>query len=540
MPDNLLYYGDNLSVLRDHIPDESVDLVYLDPPFNSNQDFNILFREQDGSRSEAQMKVFGDTWRWDEGSARACSQVIETGPFRVAEAMRAFLVFVGESDMLAYLAMMAPRLVELHRVLKPTGSLYLHCDPTASHYLKLLLDAIFGPERFVNEIVWRRYGSHNDVGQGSRHFGRVHDSILFYTKSERATWEQQFSPLDEEYVRGQYRFTDAGGRRFMTKPLTAPGGAAKGNPVYEWNGHTRAWRYSKEKMQRLHDEGHLHYSKTGYARQKHYLDGSRGVPIQDLWDDISPLTGRNAERLGYPTQKPQALLERILAASTKPGDVVLDPFCGCGTTIAAAQNLGRTWIGIDVTQLAIALIKYRLHSAYGQDAKFRVFGAPVSLSEAHALAQHDRYQFQWWALTLVHARPTEQRKGADRGIDGRLLFHDEPGSLRTKQIILSVKSGGNVGVRDVRELSDVVRREGAQIGVLITLDPPTRPMRAEAAGAGSYTSSWGSYDRIQIRTVEELLNGGRIDYPWTTGANVTFKQAPRVKRKVAEPLALEL
>jgi hypothetical protein len=438
--------------------------------------------------------------------------------------------FLGDSNLLAYLSMMAPRLVELRRVLKQTGSLYLHCDPTASHYLKLLLDAVFGPERFRNEIIWRRYGAHNDVGQGSHHLGRIHDSILFYGQSESATWHQPFVPLDPAYVKSTYRMVEPDtGRRFRSKPLTAPGGAAKGNPTYEWHGHTRFWRYSKETMQRLHDEGLLYYSKTGYVSQKHYLDASAGTPIQDMWTDIPALTGANAERLGYPTQKPLVLLERIITSSSNPGDVVLDPFCGCGTAVDAAQRLGRQWIGIDITHLAINLIKIRLASAYGPDIKFDVVGEPTDLAGAQDLASSDPYQFQWWALGLVGARPVEQKKGADKGIDGRLFFHEQQGGA-TKQVIMSVKAG-HVQRSYVMELRGVVEREDAAIGVLISMEPATRPMREEAASAGLYEGAWGQkFPRLQLLTVGDLLAGKRIEMPDVhLGADITHKKAPEVR-----------
>jgi site-specific DNA-methyltransferase (adenine-specific) len=536
MPDNRLYYGDNLDVLRRYIRPESVDLVYLDPPFNSNQDYNVLFAEQDGKRAAAQIKAFGDTWEWNTEAASALEDLIESGPQRVSLVMRAFRAFVGDSNMLAYLAMMAPRLVQLHSALKATGSLYLHCDPTASHYLKLLLDAVFGPENFRNEIIWKRYSGHGNVRS---RLGSVHDTILFYTKTRNAYWSPQYGEYDGTYVEEFFRHTDANGRRYRLQNVTNPN-SDRPNLTYEWNGHTRVWKWTRERFQELHDTGRLVYSSTGFPSLKQYLDESKGPVLQDLWTDIRSLQTSTAERLGYPTQKPEALLERIIRASCPDGGTVLDPFCGCGTTVAAAQKLGRQWIGIDITHLAIGLIRSRLRTAYGAEAVFKVVGEPVSLPDAHALAGQDRYQFQWWALGLAGARPAEQKKGPDRGVDGRLFFHDEAGKGKSKQIIFSVKSGTHVGVKDVRELSDVVRREDAQIGVLITLAPSTKPMRDEAASGGFYKSSWGSYPRLQILTVEELLNGARVDYPWTTGANVTFKQAPRVKRKVAEPLALEL
>ena len=525
-----LFYGDNLDVLRRHVADESVDLVYLDPPFKSNQDYNVLFAEQDGTRAAAQIKAFEDTWCWDQEAAHVFKETVEGGG-RVADVLRAFHVFLGESDMMAYLAMMAPRLVELRRVLKGTGSIYLHCDTTASHYLKVLLDAAFGPENFANEIVWKRYGAHNDVGQGSRHFGRIHDVLLFYRRSSRSTWNQLFVPLDPDYVEKTYRWSDPDtGRRFTTTPLTGPGGAEKGNPVYEWKGHTRAWRYAKETLAKLDAQGKLHYSRTGYARQKLYLDESRGRPVQDIWADISNLSGAHAERLGYPTQKPVALLERIIAASSNAGDTVLDPFCGCGTTIAAAQALGRRWIGIDVTHLAITLIRHRLRDAFGDKVEqtYRVIGEPISVPDAETLAQQDPYQFQWWALGRVGARPVEQKKGADKGIDGRLYFHDDPREMHTKQVILSVKAG-HVTAAHVRDLRGVLDREQAEIGVLIAMQDFTGPMRKEAATAGFYHSdTWNKdYPRIQLLTVAELLDGRGVDYPPSRQVDRTFKKAPK-------------
>jgi adenine specific DNA methylase Mod len=423
---NALYYGDNLGVLRNEIADDSVDLIYLDPPFNSQANYNVLFKSPTGKAADAQIEAFEDTWHWGEEAARAFAEVLASPATQAAELLRAVRSFLGENDMMAYLAMMAVRLIELHRVLKPVGSLYLHCDPTASHYLKILLDSIFHPVNFVNEIVWKRYGAHNDVGQGSKHYGRVQDTILFYSKTADRKWTQLFMPLDPTYVASTYRGVEAAtGRRFMTTPLTGPGGAEKGNPEFEWNGHTRFWRYSKGTMQRLHESGRLYYSKTGYPRQIFYLDESKGVPVQTTWTDIPSLSGAHAERLGYPTQKPLALLERIVSASSHPGDLVLDPFCGCGTTIHAAQKLGRAWIGIDVTHLAISLIERRLKDAFPGVA-FEVHGTPKDLESAVDLARRDKYQFQWWAVSLVDARPYGgKKKGADGGIDGILFFRSD-------------------------------------------------------------------------------------------------------------------
>ena len=531
MDSNSLYYGDNLDILRSYVQDESADLIYLDPPFNSNQTYNVLFQEKDGSQSASQIKAFGDTWHWDETAARLYEETVEAGG-QVAEAMQAFRKLLGTNDMLAYASMMAPRLVELRRVLKPTGSLYLHCDPTASHFLKLLMDAVFGPTNFRTEIIWKRTSAHSDTKQGRKQHGRIHDVLLFYTKTDDWNWNPVYTKYDREYVENFYRFVEPDtGRKYRMGDLTGPGGAAKGNPQYEVMGVTRYWRYSEERMQELIRQGRVVQTKPGSVpAYKRYLDEMPGVPLQDLWGDIKPIGSQAAERLGYPTQKPITLLDRIIQSSSNEGDTILDPFCGCGTTIAAAQKLNRRWIGIDITHLAISLIRYRLGDSFGKDCRFEVIGEPTSLPDATALAKQDPYQFQWWSLGLVRARPADEKKGADRGIDGRLYFHDEKGG-KTKQIIFSVKAG-KVTVSHLRDLVGVINREKAQIGVFLSLKPPTAPMRREAASAGFYESPWGKHPRIQLLTIEDLLGGKTADYPQTT--DVTFKKAQRVRPDPSE------
>jgi DNA modification methylase len=541
MADNKLYYGDNLEVLRRYVKDESVDLVYLDPPFNSRQDYNVLFAEKDGTRAASQIQAFEDTWEWNAESKRVYEELVERGD-RVSDVMRAFHTFLLNSDMMAYLAMMAPRLIELHRVLKVTGSIYLHCDPTASHYLKMLMDAIFGPTGFVNEIIWKRSSAHNDAKQGSKHFGRVSDTILFYAKSGDRTWNHQYQPYDQSYIDRDYRRLDPDGRRFRIDNLQGPGGAAKGNPIYEFLGVTRYWRYKKEKMEELYRKGRIVQTRPGAVPQyKRYLDEMPGVSVQNIWTDIPVINNRSNEKLDYPTQKPEALLERIIQASSNVGDVVLDPFCGCGTAVSAAQKLSRRWIGIDITHLAIGLIKTRLQDAFGPDINktYDVVGEPTDFESAKQLAEEDRFQFQAWALGLVGARTAHSnKKGSDRGIDGKLFFRDDAqGEL--KQIILSVKSGG-VQVRDVRDLVGTIEREKAELGVLITLEEPSKPMVHEAVDAGFYKSPSfkDQVPRIQIRTIEELLAGKGIEYPRLI--DVTFKPAPKAKAAVAENLTLGL
>ena len=528
---NTLYYGDNLDILQRYIKDESVDLIYLDPPFNSNATYNVLFAQKDGSQSSAQIQAFEDTWQWDENAVRTYEEEVEKGG-PVADALRAFHLILGGSNMMAYLTMMAPRLMELRRVLKPTGSLYLHCDPTASHYLKVLLDMVFGAENFRNEIVWKRSVPHNDAIK----FGAQHDIILYYVKSKNYIWNRLYQPHSDNYIEKFYKYTDENGRKYQLTSTTAPGGRG---PSYTFLGVTRNWRYTKENMEKLYSEGRIIQTSPGSVpRFKRYLDEQEGVTVQDIWTDINPIQAKSSELLGYPTQKPLALLERIIQASSNPGDVVLDPFCGCGTAVVAAQKLGRQWIGIDITHLAIGLVKRRLEDAFGDSLQFQVIGEPTTLEEAASLAAQDKYQFQWWALGLVGARPAEGKKGADRGIDGRLYFHDDA-SGKTKQVILSVK-GGHVNVPQVRDLIGVVERENAQMGVFITLEEPTKPMRAEAAQAGFYHSEvWNrDYPRIQILTIAELLEGKGIDMPPMRQVSQTFKRAKKENPKAGEQMGL--
>jgi len=344
---NQLYYGDNLDILRRYIKDETVDLIYLDPPFNSKATYNVLFGERNGSQAAAQIKAFDDTWTWDESAARAYQETVEAGG-KVSQAMQAFRMFLGDSNMLAYLAMMAPRLVELRRVLKPTGSIYLHCDPTASHYLKMLMDAAFGVGNFRNEIVWLHSLGAAHRGDG---FPSKHDTILYYSKSSECKFIKLRGEVTPQ-MNAKYSHQDEDGRYMLS------------------------------------------YGK------KYYLKG--GKQITDAWD-IPTMAATAKERLGYPTQKPEALLERIIQASSNEGDLVLDPFCGSGTTVAVAQRLGRRWIGIDITHLAIGLMKHRLRDSFGDGVDYEVIGEPVSLPDAQALAESDPFQFQWWALGLVGA-----------------------------------------------------------------------------------------------------------------------------------------
>ncbi len=552
---NQLYYGDNLTVLREHIKDESVDLIYLDPPFNSRQDYNVLFAERDGTRSASQIMAFEDTWEWNMDAQAAYEEIVERGG-RVSDAMRAFRTFLGHSDMMAYLAMMAPRLIELHRVLKETGSIYLHCDPTASHYLKILMDGIFGALNFRNEIIWKRTSARSD----SHRWNHIHDTLLFYTKSEGYTWNVQYTSYDEAYIADFYGTKDENDVAFMSDNLTAAG-IRKGESGMPWRGidptdKGRHWALPKklldsigvtggtvqERLDTLEKLGRIIWPEKvgGVPRFKRFLKEMPGLAIQSIVADIPPLSAKSAERLGYPTQKPEALLERIVNASSNDGETVLDPFCGCGTAVSVAQRLNRRWIGIDITHLAIGLIKTRLAYAFGDSVRetYEVVGEPVDLAGAEKLAEEDKYQFQWWALSLAGARPLEKKKGADQGIDGRLYFHDEAKGAKTKQIIFSVKAG-HLQATHVRDLRGVIEREKAEIGVLISMQPPTKPMLKEAAEAGFYQVPGlrDKYPRLQILSIAQLLEGKRVEFP-RFASDATFKRAPKARKAAEQQIPL--
>jgi len=525
---NQLYYGDNLTVLKGTIDDESVDLIYLDPPFNSQATYNVLFRGTSGEKSRAQIEAFDDTWHWGEESELAFDQVMSGQNSQASEMLRSMRAFLKENDMMAYLSMMAVRLLELHRVLKPTGSLYLHCDPTASHYLKVLLDAIFGTGNYRNEIVWKRTTTHSD----SKTWSRVADIIFFYTKGPQFTWNAPREPYSQEYLESKYRHDDGDGRLYQLDNMTSPN--PRPNMMYEWRGFPyplNGWRYSRETIAALDGEGRIWYPRnpdgsldiTKRPRLKRYLEEMSGGARGTIWTDIAPINSQAQERLGYPTQKPMALLERIIDASSNKGDIVVDPFCGCGTSIHAAQKLKREWIGIDITHLAISLIEKRLRDAF-PGIKYEVHGTPKDLDGARNLAARDKYQFQWWAVSLVNAVPfAGKKKGADSGIDGLIYF--KPEGKATEKAIVSVKGGENVSVAMVRDLAHVVDREKAKIGVFITLADATGPMRTEAVKAGFYDTLYGKYPKIQILTIRELFEGKQPDIPLVDAS--VFKKAPK-------------
>ena len=552
---NRLFYGDNLDILRsrDYFPDNFIDLVYLDPPFNSNRNYNVLFKSESGADSEAQITAFEDTWHWGKTSEDTYDALVLDAPDKVSTAISALLDLIGRNQMMAYLVMMTARLVELHRVLKPTGSLYLHCDPTASHYLKIILDTIFGTENFRNQITWKRTSSHNSAVK----WGPISDNILFFSKSGDFMWNKVYQKYDQEYIDGFYRYEDEGGR-YRVSDLTGSG-TRQGDSGQPWRGINpttagRHWAVPRstlvaaypeedlsalsvqERLDLLDKAGFVHWPQRGTVPQrKRYLNDSEGVLVQDIITDIRPLGSHAKERLGYPTQKPEALLERIILASSNEGDIVLDPFCGCGTAIAAAHKLKRRWIGIDITHLSIALQKYRLQDMFAlqSGADYEVIGEPATVDAARELAtdsaNEGRYQFEWWALSLLRAKPVggkagsrKGKKGADAGIDGVINFFDEDarGKKRPQTVVAQVKSG-KVQAGDIRDLKGVIEREGAAIGVFITLEQPTQPMIKEALAAGVYESPrWGrSFRRVQILTIGDLFGGAGVDMPPQYGSH---------------------
>ncbi len=553
---NRLYYGDNLDVLRKHIPSNSIDLVYLDPPFNSNQDYNVLFRTSIGAPASAQIEAFDDTWRWGNEAQKAYDEAIETDNSRLSNLLIAFQSFMQHNDMMAYLSMMAIRLVELHRVLKPTGSFYLHCDAVASHYLKILLDAIFGLERFRSEIIWRRSPSHNKT---TRQFGPIHDTILYYTKSDSAYFAPPSTPYSVSYIESEFRFTDERGR-YRLNEIMGPG-ARSGESGQAWRGYDpsvrgRHWAIPaslkdhlpkssdamslQQQLDELYRMGLIVLSRTGRPKYKQY-PGS-GITLQDIWafqpgtrgvlygsndaidEDVKWLSNEE-ERLGYPTQKPLGLLRRIIQSSSKEGDIILDPFCGCGTAVDAAESLQRRWIGIDITYLAIDLISRRMMKRYS-GISIAIEGAPKDIEAASHLASTAPYQFQIWAVSLAGGRMhNDGKRGADGGIDGVIYFRASKST--TERALLSIKGGQNIGVGMIREFRATLDRERASIGIFISLAEPTKPMLVEAAAAGSYQhSAAGTVPRIQILTIRQMLTGARPKIPLVDDG-AAFRQAPR-------------
>jgi DNA modification methylase len=482
-----LYYGDNLPVLREHIRDESIDLVYLDPPFNSDKNYNVLFKKKTGNSDDnpnPQILAFNDTWTWGVDDEALIAEIITSSTPRVSDTVQALYKILGQSDLMSYVVMMAPRLIELRRVLKASGTLYLHCDPSASHYLKILLDAIFGPQLFGNEIIWYyQYG-----GRSKRHFGEKHDVILRYTKSKSFTFNSDSPavriPHLESSIKQNYRYVDEDGRLYRQG----------------------TWKSGK--------------------RYRYYAD--EGRLRDDVFTDIPSIHSQDEERLGYPTQKPLQLLRVVIEASSNPGDVVLDPFCGCGTAVVAAQELKREWIGIDITYVAVDLIRRRLQEVFGKDCIFKVHGIPTDRTSAQALFDVKPLDFERWVVTRLQGHPNDKQVG-DRGVDGRIRFWHQVDEL--EDMIVSVKGGRQLNPSMVRDLRGTIERLKKPMGVLVLLHEPTAGMTREANSAGLYKHppSGLSYPKLQVITVDEIFKGKKlnmptIESPFRRAANLTIDQ----------------
>lgn len=531
MERNTLYYGDNLDVLREHVPDESVDLVYLDPPFNSARDYNVLFKQARHDENQAQITAFTDTWQWSKRHYEMFFDDIRNQ--RLFELMEALYRILGQSEMMAYLVMMAPRLLELHRVLKPTGSLYLHCDPAASHYLKLVMDVVFGPPQFRNEITWKRADAHNDA---KCQFGRVSDRLLLYARSSQAPFHKQYGGYQDRTLHDWYQYLEfpdgttrrltkqerdsqvipEGARRYNTDNMTSPN--PRPNLTYEYKGYkppAYGWRVSREAMEKLDEAGLLLFpsNPNGRIMRKRYLDEQPGAVLGDVWTDVSQLRAAAAERMGYPTQKPLALLERIIAASSNPGDIVLDPFCGCGTAVVGAEKLGRKWIGIDVTFIAVDLIISRLANDFGlvRNKDYDVKGDPKDAYSARQLFEQSPKQFEIWAVGLAAGVPQPEKSG-DKGVDGKVYFQDLEGKL---QFAVCQVKGGHLSPTLIRDFAHVIERDKAAMGFFICLETPTRGMYSEAEEIGFFTSPSGrKIPKLQIRTIKELVEENKpFDFP---------------------------
>ena len=541
---NELHYGDNLTVMQARIPDEIADLIYLDPPFNSARNYNLLFKQVKGDASPAQIMAFEDTWTW---SPRLYDEFkADERNARLFTLINALYDILGGSEMMAYVLMMAPRLLELHKKLKPTGSLYLHCDPAASHYLKIILDVIFGPENFHSEIIWRRTNAHNKT---TRQYGPIHDVIHYYSKTSNYTFHPGFRPYTRAYIGDRFLHQDERGR-YQTNYLTGPE-TRNGESGREWRGYnpTRAGRHwavpqslreflpgngagmsSHEQLEELYQQGFVLFPKKegGQPMYKQYM--GKGVPYQDLWayqpttrgvlfdsdehidEDVKWLENE-PERRGYATQKPLGLLARMLETSSEPGDVVFDPFCGCGTAIVAAERMNRKWIGIDVTYLAISEVVYRLETEGRTDRAldYRLIGTPTDALGAAKLFEQTAPQshkpFEQFCVSLVRGEYREQ-KGADRGIDGVIHLWDVQGKLR--KIVVQVKGGNALNLSNVRDFASVIKDNDAVMGLMISMRPPTKEMQLVCEQQGS--ADWPSqrkYPKMQIRTVKDLLEEPR-------------------------------
>ncbi len=524
---NTLYLGDCLNVLRDNIPDETVDLVYIDPPFNSKRDYNIFF---DDKEIQTQRIAFEDTWTLKN----ITDSLAELHTLKTDNVYYLLLTYQKVAPhAFPYLTMMALRILELHRVLKPTGSFYLHCDPTMSHYLKTVCDLIFGVKNFRNEIVWKRTTAHNDPGR----YGANIDIILFYTKTDDWKWNELYQVHDEKYI-ARFKNRDDDGRLWQDDNLTAKG-LSGGGYEYEYKGAKSLWRVPLETMKRLDSERRLHFTSKGGIRLKRYLDENKGFVLQALWDDIPPINSQAKERLGYPTQKPKALLDRIIQASSNEGDTVLDGFCGCGTTIDAAEGLHRNWIGIDISPIAISLIKRRLKDTYGEHLnRFEVRGTPIDEQSAIELWKQNPNAFQdWWLTEFEVFSTTFGTKGADKGVDGLAQYLIDPKKQEIIKAAFQVKGGEHVESKDIDALLGAMDKHKCEIGVFLTIAQPTKPMLETVAGAGFVEIPGYKIPKLQILTLKDYFKN---KLPKLPQVNITFKAAQLKGKKKQNQMKLDV
>jgi DNA modification methylase len=519
MPGNKLLYGDNLTLMQD-MASASVDLIYLDPPFNSQRNYNLIYRNLTGAPVPEQEEAFCDAWEMDAEKEEMLRNTPEfMRSHDVPDDVAAFwdiwmrALRTTQPRLLAYLLYMSWRLVEMRRILKPTGSLYLHCDPTASHYIKVILDGLFGHQNFQSEIIWKRTSAHSSA----KRYGPVHDVILFYSRGKTFTWNPQHMPYDQTYLDEFYTHVDQNGRRWRRSDLTGAG-TRRGETGGPWRGidvtaKGRHWAWPPSVLDEMDAAGRIHWPKKtgGMPMLKRYLEDQAGMPLQDVWTDLRPIHNLAPERLGYPTQKPISLLTRIIEASSNPGDVVFDPFCGCGTAIYAAHMSGRRWIGCDIAILSVRIVRDVLLKRYGlrEGLEYEIKGVPLSLDGAQDLFDRDKRQFQHWAVEIAGGFVNNRHSG-DRGIDGRLWFETTTG---LRSMVISVK-GGKLQPAFVRELRGVLSTEpNAELGGFICLQEPTKGMRDAAAEAGMFSYQGRSYPRLQIRSVNDLLAGKGFDTP---------------------------
>jgi DNA modification methylase len=548
---NHLYYGDCLSIMRE-MPKDHVDLVYLDPPFNSNREYAAIYEDDTGRPLPEQIDAFEDLWELSEERLRAIQAMpvlmVDSGiPNDVAKFWQLWMQALRKANprLLAYLSYMTERLLPLRSIVKPTGSIYLHCDPTASHYIKAMMDAIFDHDNFRNEIIWKRTGAH---GRAKR-WGPIHDTILFYSKSSKYTWNRTLESYSKDYLENAYSSRDAKGA-YQPISLTGPGKrtGSSGKPwrdvdptetgrhwelppdraLPDWFIHPDG--YSKmdvqERLEVLDEAGLIYWPPKGRVpRFKRYAEVAGGNPVQDIITDIGALGSHSDERLGYPTQKPVALLERIIHASSNKGETVLDPFCGCATTIEAAHRLGRKWIGIDVAIHAIRRVaQVRLEDRLGlkEGVDFVVSGIPQTVEGAKDLWRDDKHQFQKWAIEQVDGFVTA-KKTADGGVDGRLYFY-LPGQVELESMVIEVKGGKNVNAENVRSLKGVLARDEALMAGLIVMEPlgerQTKNFHREMGEAGDLDVGGVKYSRMQMLSVPEILAGKRFLTPTVAKARM--------------------